>query len=289
MSTGNQVTSDSANSACQAWILRRKDGVTFGFTDHDEEIEVDGVSCFASSGLSAVALSQSTGLAVDNSEATGALMSGVLEEADIAAGYYDGAEIWIWDVDWNEPSAAELRFRGSLGEINRIDGAFKAEIRGLSDKLNSDIGRVYQTNCDAILGDTRCGVDLSINAFRLDTVIVGVDEDGYLAVTDTTGFDDRWFERGVISFSDGKLTREFRIKLDSRVGTERKISVWNAADVKFQVGDSVVLTAGCDKRFATCKSKFSNTLNFQGFPTLPGEDWVMAYPNSTQTMDGGKR
>ena len=42
-------------------------------------------------------------------------------------------------------------------------------------------------------------------------------------------------------------------------------------------GDTFVVTAGCDKRFETCTSKFANALNFRGFPHLPGNDFVVAY------------
>jgi uncharacterized phage protein (TIGR02218 family) len=42
-------------------------------------------------------------------------------------------------------------------------------------------------------------------------------------------------------------------------------------------GDVFTVTAGCDKRFATCSGRFANALNFRGFPHLPGNDFVVAY------------
>ncbi len=39
-----------------------------------------------------------------------------------------------------------------------------------------------------------------------------------------------------------------------------------------QVGDSYSVVPGCDKSQATCISKFSNGVNFGGFPHLKGED-----------------
>ena len=39
-----------------------------------------------------------------------------------------------------------------------------------------------------------------------------------------------------------------------------------------QVGDGVTAIAGCDKTSETCKDKFSNLINFRGFPTIPGMD-----------------
>ena len=52
-------------------------------------------------------------------------------------------------------------------------------------------------------------------------------------------------------------------------------------------GDSLRLTAGCDKRFATCRLKFVNQANFQGFPHVPGEDWLLAVPRAEGDNTGG--
>jgi uncharacterized phage protein (TIGR02218 family) len=52
-------------------------------------------------------------------------------------------------------------------------------------------------------------------------------------------------------------------------------------------GDLFVVTAGCDKRFETCRSKFSNTVNFRGFPHLPGNDFVAGYAVSGEPGHDG--
>ena len=46
---------------------------------------------------------------------------------------------------------------------------------------------------------------------------------------------------------------------------------------------------GCDKRFSTCESRFANTLNFRGFPTIPGDDFLTAYPAEGERHDGASR
>ena len=43
-------------------------------------------------------------------------------------------------------------------------------------------------------------------------------------------------------------------------------------------GDTFTVTAGCDKRFATCRDRFANGINFRGFPQIPGNDFLVAYP-----------
>ena len=40
------------------------------------------------------------------------------------------------------------------------------------------------------------------------------------------------------------------------------------------VGDTFIVTAGCDKRFETCKTRFSNASNFRGFPAMPGNKFL---------------
>jgi uncharacterized phage protein (TIGR02218 family) len=53
------------------------------------------------------------------------------------------------------------------------------------------------------------------------------------------------------------------------------------------VGDTFVVTAGCDKRFATCRDRFSNTVNFRGFPHIPGNDFVISVARAGQSSNNG--
>lgn len=46
---------------------------------------------------------------------------------------------------------------------------------------------------------------------------------------------------------------------------------------------------GCDKAFATCRGRFSNTLNFRGFPYMIGNDVLQASPASESVRDGSSR
>lgn len=46
---------------------------------------------------------------------------------------------------------------------------------------------------------------------------------------------------------------------------------------------------GCDKRWETCVGVFGNGVNFRGFPDVPGDDFLTAYPASGGRNDGGSR
>lgn len=47
--------------------------------------------------------------------------------------------------------------------------------------------------------------------------------------------------------------------------------------------------AACDKRWATCVETFANGVNFQGFPDIPGDDFLTAAPVEGGRNDGGSR
>jgi uncharacterized phage protein (TIGR02218 family) len=51
-------------------------------------------------------------------------------------------------------------------------------------------------------------------------------------------------------------------------------------------GDAFVVTAGCDKRFATCRQKFANGDNFRGFPHMPGNDFALNVARKGDENDG---
>lgn len=47
--------------------------------------------------------------------------------------------------------------------------------------------------------------------------------------------------------------------------------------------------ASCDKKWATCQATFGNGVNFQGFPDVPGDDFLTAIPVQGGRNDGGSR
>lgn len=277
-----------AATVCRAWIVRRVDGAVYGFTDHDGAIEVDGVICSASSGLTAGAMQASTGLAVDNVQAQGALSHDVIREDDIRAGVWDEAEITAYLVNWSDPGQLEILFRGTIGEISWGDGAFTAELRGLAEALNRVRGRVYQARCDAVLGDSRCRKALGPE-HAVETEVLGAEAGQLFDLSSLADYAPKWFERGRLQVLTGKAAGQSgRIKTDRTVGSGRRIGLWQSLRLEVEPGDRVRLEAGCDKRQETCRLKFDNILNFRGFPNIPGEDWLMAYPVSSGRNDGGR-
>ena len=277
-----------ATTLARCFAVTRKDGLVLGFTDHDRDLGFDGMVFRADSGLTAKAIQQATGLSVDNSEAFGALRSTAITEADILAGRYDGAEVRAWLVNWADPAVRVLQFRGTLGEIVRSGGAFTAELRGLSEALNQPVGLIYHARCSAVLGDGRCGFDLSQPGYAEERPVEVVEEGRVFRFAAMPGFEDRWFEKGRLVVLDGVAKGLVgSIKNDRVRGVGREVELWQGLGAVPAQGDMVRIEAGCDRRAETCRLKFNNFLNFRGFPHIPGEDWVMSYPVSSARNDGG--
>lgn len=277
-------------TVARAWVVTRRDGTAYGFTDHDRDLKVGSVLCKADTGLTAFALEQTTGLAVDNTEALGALSDASITEKDIRAGRFDGAEVEAWLINWATPSQTYLQFRGHIGEISRENGSFRAELVGLSEALNQPQGRAFQSPCAAVLGDKSCRVALNDPAFFAERPVVSNVDEKVFVFENLNGFDDGWFTRGRLEVTTGEgaglvgLVRSDRHLPDG----QREITLWQALRARVEAGDVIRLTAGCDKRTETCRIKFSNILNFRGFPSIPGEDWLMSYPVSSEPNDGGE-
>ncbi len=275
-------------TVCRAWSVCRTDGVTFGFTDHDRNFSFDGIAFKASTGMTARALQQSTGLSVDNSEAVGGFSDAAVTEADLSAGRFDGAEVRSWLVNWASVEQRIEQFRGSFGEIVSASGMFRVELRGLTDQLNQPQGRIFQRSCSAVLGDKNCRFDLSAPGFRIDAALSAFDPLGRMQFEGLSQFPDRWFERGkLVALTGAAVGLSAMIKRDRLTGGRRDLDIWHKLGAEIQPGDVVRLEAGCDRQSGTCSSKFSNFLNFRGFPNIPGEDWLASYPVSTRPNDGG--
>jgi uncharacterized phage protein (TIGR02218 family) len=275
-------------TTCHAWAIVRKDGTVYGFTDHDLPLSFEGIMFKADTGLSAVALHQSTGLSIDNTEAMGALSDAAIREDDIEAGRFDGADVRGWLVNWANPDQRWLQFRGSIGELRRAGGAFQAELRGLTEALNRPLGRVYQKPCTAVLGDKSCRFDLATLGYAAERIINVVEQNRVFKWSNFAGFDEDWFTRGRLIVVDGTGAGLHGIvKNDETVNGARIIELWEPIRAQIGAGQTVRLEAGCDKRSETCRLKFNNYRNYQGFPDIPGEDWIAAYPKSSSPNTGG--
>jgi hypothetical protein len=155
---------DAATTRLAAiWRITRKDGQQFFFTDHDRDIVFDGDTYRADAGFERTAIRSDAGFAVDNLDLVGVFAEGGIVEDEVRAGLFDGAEIRVSFVNWQDPDGhGEIRLRrGTLGETRLTpQGYFTAELRGLAQPLAQSTLQLWSPECRADLGDARCTVPI---------------------------------------------------------------------------------------------------------------------------------
>lgn len=261
----------SVTTLATLWRITRTDGLVFRFTDHDEDIVYQGETYSAASGFTASAIRTSAAFDVDNMEVEGMLSSDAITDADLIAGLWDHAEFVIMRVNYADLTMGhEVLRAGTFGNVRTGRGHFSVELRGITQALQQSVGRVYTPACDANLGDARCGINLS------SWTVTGT----VTAVTSQSAFSDSsrtepagHFNYGLLTFTSG-----------NNAGHGMEVKSFNSGtfvlqqSMPFQImpGDAYTVYAGCDKRLSTCSSKFSNVVNFRGFPHVPGIDRMVS-------------
>ena len=91
---------DGTTTLSWCWRITRADGVTLGFTDHDQVLTSDGTVFEPESGFAASEIRAGSDLAVDAQDATGVLTSNHITETDILDGRWDNAAVELWRVNW---------------------------------------------------------------------------------------------------------------------------------------------------------------------------------------------
>ncbi len=264
------------------WRITRCDRQAFGFTDHDRALVFDDLVCAPATGLSAGALEKTLGAAIDTASIVGVLDSAAIDADELARGLWDGARVDLYKVDWSAPALRVHLFAGRFGEARRGANAFEIELRGLAAPLNVPVGRVFSRFCDADLGDARCGV--SLEDFTGAGVVTELVSARAFRASGLSAFVDGWFSKGRVAFADGAM---FEVSTHRAEAGAALIELLDAPPA-LALGQSFSITAGCDKRFATCGAKFANALNFRGFPAMPGNDVLQAGPPASGN-DGSAR
>lgn len=274
-----------ATTMCRCWSLARRDGLVLGFTDHDRALAFEGVDFAAATGLDAAEATGELGFAIGGGEVTGAFAAAGLNETDLARGLFDDARLRIWLVNWADPQQRVLLDEGFVGEVRRGETAFTAEVRSTAKAFDEERGRLYLRSCAADLGDARCGVAVApAQAFAEAS-----DGRFSLSASSLGGYPDGHFTGGRLVFTSGANAGFVtEIKLHGVEGDRAVFQLWQAPPAPIVEAAGFSVTPGCDKSFATCRTKFGNGPNFRGFPHMPTSDFIIGGVRPGDgALDGG--
>jgi uncharacterized phage protein (TIGR02218 family) len=263
------------------WKLTRTDGLVLGFTDHNRNLVIEGLTYRAASAYSRSAIASRAGLAVDNLDLEGLLDSDAISEEELRAGRFDRAAIEIFLVNWQALGQGVVRLRrGTLGEVRLQGGLYRAELRGMAQALTAPAVEVYTPECRADLGDHRCQVDLAALTVP-GTVASAADRRTIVTsdVTDPLPGASGLYDGGVLAWTAG-ANAGLRMEVKSWDAPSRTLVLFLPMPYPIQPGDAFTVHPGCDKRLATCRDVFANVLNFRGELFVPGLDALGRYPDA---------
>ena len=251
--------------------IDRKDNTVIAFTNHQEDVTFDSQLYSSIPGFEFTEVKKNSNLSVDNAEILGIIDATNITDEDVNKGLYDQARVTVSIFNYEDITQHIMTIiYGVIGRITLRGGQYIAEVRGLSELLQHDHGRVYTPLCDAILGDTRCGVNLS--TYTHSGIVSGSVNRYSFEFTGITTQADGYFDLGLVTWTSG-LNTGVASQLKSYRGNT--IVLFSEANEAIAIGDQFSITAGCDRTVGTCRTKFNNIVNFRGFPSIPGEDAVL--------------
>jgi uncharacterized phage protein (TIGR02218 family) len=164
-----------------------------------------------------------------------------------------------------------------LGQVQISDHGFTAEIMGIAQAFARQIIRVYTPDCDADLGDTRCGVNLA-SYTETGTVTAVASATRQFTATISGSRPAGFFDGGLLTWTAGANLGHPPLEVKSVSGST--VTLFLPTSFAIVVSDTFSISAGCNKSSATCNTKFSNIANFRGFPFVPGLDAAVQTPNA---------
>lgn len=244
--------------------IKLKNGDVMGFTDVDRDIFFDGTLFKRSSGISPSAISYKSAMSVNNVEFDGLMTNEDFTEEDVRAGLLAGAELKMFRCNYMKiENGVEILLTGFIGDITIDNTKFNFEVRGLSQMVQANVGRVYMPACDANLGDKRCGI--LIKNFTVSGK-VEASNIGNIIVDSSRVEEEGWFNYGLFTFTSGE-NKGYSVEVKEFKDGRFELQLPFFKQIK--EGDEYEVYAGCDKDVETCKAKFNNILNFRGFPSVP--------------------
>lgn len=253
-------------------ITRRDNEVLAVTLDYDQDITFESVLYKTALSIYPSAIETNSALNVDTMDAKGALLAIGVNEADIAAGLWDVAEVLVQRVNYADLTmGSEVLHRFTFGEISIGRSSFNAEFRGITQKLQQTLGDVVSPSCNADLFDTRCGIAQTEGTWKFSNKAVTTATSQRQFTISTLTQDADYFTAGKVTFTTGdNAGLSMEIKQHTAGGV---FVLQEPMPYAIALGDEMTVWAGCRKRATEdCQTKFNNIVRFRGFNKLPGQD-----------------
>lgn len=259
-----------------AWCVRIEcvNGTTVRLTSYPYDMTMSNATVYKTDyGYEPSAYSASSSFSPSAIDLEGIVAVGGITRDALASGVFDNARVYIFKCNFMSPvEDYEPIAAGFFGKTTLEDDRYKVEGMQLIDALNQTAGRSIKPACDARFGDARCGISLA--AVKVTGTITAVTSN-FVIHDSTRGEAADWFGAGTIRFTSGANAGLAALDIRS-FAAGGTITTFDAIYYAPQVGDSYEMIPGCRKRREDCRDKWSNIVNFRGFPDQPTSSTYLA-------------
>lgn len=146
-------------------------------------------------------LQMTADLAIDNTDLRGWVNDSGITEAQIRAGFFDHARLWVYRVNYMDLSQGhEVIAYGRAGETKFTENGWTTEFRSLTQQLKQPISELYSLTCRVKFGSPECGK--SFTWVSGSVTAVGAENDRQF--TDSAAADpDHKYDLGVTEWLTG--------------------------------------------------------------------------------------
>lgn len=252
-----------------------KSGTIYGYTDFDSPLVVDGQTYTPAPGLKRTTLTSTTNDQVSNQE----LGSGWVDapESDLISGKFDNALVEVAFCSWQNPSYGRVIIqRGNIGVIQWTADGFRADILSHMRQLQRNINFITTANCRHQLfsqfsSNSIGACTLNSSSYTYSGTVVAVSVPRLKFSASGLSQPAQYLQNGILTWTSGPNAGLKHEVKNHTVGASTEIELYLPTFITPATGNTFSITAGCDKTLATCKAKFSNGINFGGFPHIQTE------------------
>jgi len=188
-------------------------------------------------------------------------------------GGFDAAQVVLERVYLNNANTVQgslVWFPGAVTDVDATDMGASIVVKSQLTQLSQQLPRsLYQAGCLNNLYDTNCGVNKAAVTSAGTVSALGSSTQFFSSVAASRA--SGYYDLGIARFTSGANAGIGRA-IQTHVGSGLSFS--RPFPFTIVPGDSFTVTPGCNKTFATCGTKFSNTLKFRGHPFVPVPETV---------------
>lgn len=284
---------------CQVWKITRRDGTEYHYTTHDEPVTFHGDTYQPCNSLRASAAEAGTLNAVGGGDIqiAGLIASDEITERDLANGLFDGAQVEVWEVPWNDSTLAsdapKRLLKGAIGETTQGPTSYQAEVFTRSAKLaQNPLLDTFTPACRFKPGDGRCPIDvaaLTTTGTVLDTVTrIARDRRAhrqfYTSAPGAYGSSSSSSGEPAVPWDYGLLTwltgdnQGIEAEIKS-IDSDSLMTLWDSMPNEIQIGDTFSVKPGCARTKEAHVTTWGFDIeSFGGFPDIPGVDSIIRGP-----------